>query len=618
MISKNFLLGRRKIKKQLIYIVIFGLFYYISYSLEISIEKWNAPMSINHLNSIADDYAPIYNIYDSLLYFSSSRLGSTYFYISKYNGNVFEQGVLSKSAINLTAKHQNYISFLSPTLAYFTSFKSTNNYPTLSIYKSYFVKNNWSLGIIDDTLNIGQSNCQITFSPDRQTAIFVSNKGNNNTEDTDLWMIHKSNDGDWNIPIKLNEINTTSREITPFLKSSDSLYFASDGFGGPGGFDLYLSIRVDGIWQRPTPLFDLNTEFNESDICFLPDNSMIFASDRPGGAGGLDLYHTFITHNNEDIKITQKPELSILTQSSLIQAEKIVNTSVLPFPTIFPEAAIEYNKNNKFYEYIYQSIVILAHRLEDNPAAMIQISSSKFNSFFENIFTANNIGADRYHFLPESNKYISIKSNIQSILEYIVIEKAYVNLKPPAIDIKISNNNSTKLKDFQVYLDINKDISNIDIHSDSLPLRFIYDIEPFANKIYNSDSISILLKYSYSSYDDSICKVLNIVKSETKSSIKSINNNKYIDFDIYMPNEIDINSFLSNNEKLLDLIKQETDVCAKIIVLYYSKESKNKADRLIANIIKGKKNIEFNLSPLADFVLEDEPQSFLKLRIEKF
>lgn len=575
-------------------------------------------MSINHLNSIADDYAPIYNSYDSLLYFSSSRLGSTYFYTSKYNGKVFEQSVLSKSAINLTAKHQNYISFLSPTLAYFTSFRSTNNYPTLSIYKSYFVKNNWSLGIIDDTLNIGQSNCQITFSPDRQTAIFVSNKGNNNSEDTDLWMIHKSNDGDWTTPIKLNEINTTSREITPFLKSSDSLYFASDGFGGPGGFDLYLSIRVDGIWQRPTPLFDLNTEFNESDICFLPDNSMIFASDRPGGAGGLDLYHTFITHNNEDIKTTQKPELSILTQSSLIQAEKIVNTSVLPFPTIFPEAAIEYNKNNKFYEYIYQSIVILAHRLKDNPAAIIQISSSKFNSFFENIFTANNIGADRYQFSSESNKYISIKSNIQSILEYIVIEKANVNLKPPAIDIKINNNNSTKLKDFQVYLDINKDISNIDIHSDSLPLRFIYDIEPFANKIYNSDSISILMKYSYSSYDDSICKVLNIVKSETKSSIKSINNNKYIDFDIYLPNEIDINSFLSNNAKLLDLIKQETDVCAKIIVLYYCKESKIKADRLIANIIKGGKNIEFNLSPLADFVLEDEPQSFLKLRIEKF
>jgi TolB protein len=60
--------------------------------------------------------------------------------------------------------------------------------------------------------------------------------------------------------------------------------------GGPGGWDIWESVRVRGRWSapRPTP-FDSPT--NDFDPCFAPDGRGIwFFSNRPGGLGGDDVW----------------------------------------------------------------------------------------------------------------------------------------------------------------------------------------------------------------------------------------------------------------------------------------------------------------------------------------
>jgi len=70
------------------------------------------------------------------------------------------------------------------------------------------------------------------------------------------------------------------------------LYFASDMPGGNGGVDLYKVVRgADGKWGTPENLgSDINTEGNET-FPFLHENGLFFfASDGHPGLGGLDVF----------------------------------------------------------------------------------------------------------------------------------------------------------------------------------------------------------------------------------------------------------------------------------------------------------------------------------------
>jgi hypothetical protein len=76
------------------------------------------------------------------------------------------------------------------------------------------------------------------------------------------------------------------------------MVFASDRPGGMGGFDLYYSIYKNGKWDSPVNMGPhINTSSNEYRpvVGFHQDFTnkyIIFSSDRSGGKGGYDLYFT--------------------------------------------------------------------------------------------------------------------------------------------------------------------------------------------------------------------------------------------------------------------------------------------------------------------------------------
>ncbi len=74
----------------------------------------------------------------------------------------------------------------------------------------------------------------------------------------------------------------------------NTLYFASDMPGGQGGMDLYLSVmQPDSSWGTPINLGDkVNTVGNEMFPFVTDDNVLYFASDGMEGFGGLDVYET--------------------------------------------------------------------------------------------------------------------------------------------------------------------------------------------------------------------------------------------------------------------------------------------------------------------------------------
>ena len=112
---------------------------------------------------------------------------------------------------------------------------------------------------------------------------------------------------DWTPPVNLGStVNTSSNEQFVFVaKNGLTLYFASDRPGGFGGLDIYVSHRasINDAWGAPQNLGSkINTDAMEHCPFVTPDgNKLIFASDRPGSLGLNDLHIAFRQNTQDDL-----------------------------------------------------------------------------------------------------------------------------------------------------------------------------------------------------------------------------------------------------------------------------------------------------------------------------
>ncbi|MGD2036135.1 MAG: OmpA family protein [Bacteroidales bacterium] len=78
--------------------------------------------------------------------------------------------------------------------------------------------------------------------------------------------------------------------------TGEILVFASDAKNGKGGTDLYISYRNAYGYGKPVLLEGfVNTAGNENYPCLLNDSILFFASDGHGGLGGYDIYYADLT-----------------------------------------------------------------------------------------------------------------------------------------------------------------------------------------------------------------------------------------------------------------------------------------------------------------------------------
>ena len=113
--------------------------------------------------------------------------------------------------------------------------------------------------------------------------------------DADIWVSYRS-DETWGEAQHLGPIvNSKENDYYPTLAEDGTLYFSSQREGGLGENDIYRSSFINGAFTAPDNLGpSVNTRFREFDPFVAPDHSyLIFASERPGGQGGADLYISF-------------------------------------------------------------------------------------------------------------------------------------------------------------------------------------------------------------------------------------------------------------------------------------------------------------------------------------
>lgn len=107
----------------------------------------------------------------------------------------------------------------------------------------------------------------------------------------DIWMTIKGEDGKFGRPLNLGElINTQGDEVFPFLRNDTTLYFSSDGHGGMGGLDIFMTtIDSLGNWSAPVNLKSpINSTGNDFSIIFHPAEERGFFASNRGSRNGLD------------------------------------------------------------------------------------------------------------------------------------------------------------------------------------------------------------------------------------------------------------------------------------------------------------------------------------------
>jgi hypothetical protein len=132
-------------------------------------------------------------------------------------------------------------------------------------------------------------------SGDETMLVFTSNRDDSNMSDLDssddLFSVKK--DGNvWGEPKRMKSINTVEHEASVSLSFDGQTLVIYRNDGGDG--NLYIS-EFDGVdWTTPEVMSDvINSMEQETHGCFSVDKTeFFFASNRPGGFGGLDIYVT--------------------------------------------------------------------------------------------------------------------------------------------------------------------------------------------------------------------------------------------------------------------------------------------------------------------------------------
>lgn len=155
---------------------------------------------------------------------------------------------------------------------------------------------NQPLGIT--SLNTNANDAAVALSPDGQTLFsFVSDVKNPG----DLYLSNLSG-SEWSKPEKLNaNVNSEFWEGSCSITADGRyLYFASERPGGLGGRDLYVSEKVSGDWGPAVNLGpSINTQYNEDAPFIHPDGiTMFFSSEGHKSIGGYDIMYSIKKENS--------------------------------------------------------------------------------------------------------------------------------------------------------------------------------------------------------------------------------------------------------------------------------------------------------------------------------
>lgn len=254
-------------------------------------------------------------LYDGTLYITSGRNDSRKTYgwngqpfldiykLAKNSDDSYQPAVLANDKIN-TKYHEGLVAFAPDGKTLYFSRESyfekdfqkdslsKTRFSQLYLFKATKLGNDWDTV---ESLNINSENYSVknpTVSADGSTLYFASNMPGG-FGDFDIYKVSITEDGTLGEPENMGQkVNTEGQEMFPYISSTNTLYFSSNGHLGLGGMDVFYTKEIDG---KLAPIRNVGIPINSNadDFAFVIDeegDNGFVSSNRDGGKGSDDVY----------------------------------------------------------------------------------------------------------------------------------------------------------------------------------------------------------------------------------------------------------------------------------------------------------------------------------------
>jgi OOP family OmpA-OmpF porin len=165
------------------------------------------------------------------------------------------------------------------------------------IWISLWIGGQWTAPVHGgNVINDGSYNAVAGFSADGNQLFLVNHFGRNgNSASTQGFSISKRTDSGWSTPenISIPYFLNRSARLTGMINDEGNVFiFSADSYNSRGVEDIYVSIKIDDQWKEPINLGStINTSFQELTPSLSADGKTIyFASNGRKGFGGFDIY----------------------------------------------------------------------------------------------------------------------------------------------------------------------------------------------------------------------------------------------------------------------------------------------------------------------------------------
>lgn len=270
------------------------------------VARWNAkPVNLGPaVNSVLDDFSPSLTVDERRLIFTSNRVGgigvrmlpdgtvvgSEDFWMCEKIGSDWTNASNLGRPINTEGAEGAPCISADGQKIYFVRCGAQDGYGHCDIYVAELRGQTWSepknLG---PAINTPYWEAHPSISSDGKKLFFARE----DTTGINIWFSTLSDTG-WTEAQKLGpEVNSPFNEVSPHIHADGkTLYFSSNRPGGFGGYDLYVSRWDSTKWTTAHNLGPWINTAEDDKYLAIPGagNKGYFASSRPGGLGGLDIY----------------------------------------------------------------------------------------------------------------------------------------------------------------------------------------------------------------------------------------------------------------------------------------------------------------------------------------
>lgn len=234
------------------------------------------------LQTTPSQYFPVLTADEQTLVFTALKPeGDEDLMVATFNGETWSPPVSLSPDIN-TAENEGTASLSADgRMIVFTACQGRKGFGSCDLYMSRKTGTSWSApDNLGATINSRFYESQPALSADGRRLYFVSDRPGGRGQ-RDIWRADLDAGGNWTEPVNVGEpVNTPRNEASPFIHpNGQSLFFASDGHVGMGGYDLFVSDFGASGWSAPTNLgYPINTAEDQASLFVSANGSRAYYS----------------------------------------------------------------------------------------------------------------------------------------------------------------------------------------------------------------------------------------------------------------------------------------------------------------------------------------------------